>query len=72
VFSPLSLPILSFNECGYLIDLLRKSLIDDSDQKFTNDELEKWFTGSKVTIEVLVSNMVNPEVLNNLFFSHYQ
>jgi len=51
---------------------LRKSLIDESDQKFTNDELEKWFTGSKVTIEVLVSNMVNPEVLNNLFFSHYQ
>lgn len=34
-------------------------------------ELDDWFHTAKVTCEVLVANMVNPDMMNHIFFSHY-
>lgn len=34
-------------------------------------ELDTCFQLSKVTCEVLVANMIAPELMNNIFFSHY-
>jgi len=34
--------------------------------------LEDWFYTAKVTIEVLVANMVNPDMMNHIFFQYYK
>ena len=34
--------------------------------------LEDWFYASKVTCEVLVANMINPDMMNHIFFQHYK
>lgn len=70
-FSPLHLPILSQSEVDYILDKIR-CVTKPAEFKITAIELEKWFAAAKVTIEVLVANMVNPEVVNFLFFTYYQ
>ena len=65
------MPILSQSEVDYLLDKIRGETKQE-DYRITNQELEKWFSAAKVTIEVLVANMVNPEVVNYLFFAYYQ
>lgn len=34
--------------------------------------LEDWFYTAKVTCEVLVANMINPDMMNHIFFQHYK
>lgn len=34
--------------------------------------MEEWFHTAKVTCEVLVANLVNPDMMNHIFFSHYK
>ena len=43
-------------------------------QHRTNESLslDQWFMQAKVTIEVLVANMVNPDMMNHIFFQHYK
>jgi hypothetical protein len=65
------MPILSSSEVDYILDRIRGETKQE-DYKITIQELEKWFSAAKVTIEVLVANMVNPEVVNHLFFAYYQ
>lgn len=37
-----------------------------------NFKLEENFHTAKVTCEVLVANMVNPDMMNHIFFSYYK
>jgi hypothetical protein len=58
-------------ECEYFAQILRKEIESDTKNSSIKDQ-EAIFEKSKVTIEVLVANMVNPETVNNTFFSHYR
>ena len=41
-------------------------------EDFSTWELKEWFDDAKVTCEVLVANMVNPDIMNHLFFALYK
>ena len=41
-------------------------------EDFSAWELKEWFDEAKVTCEVLVANMVNPDIMNHLFFALYK
>lgn len=71
--SPLDLKIFDPTQTQYLIEILSKK--HRSNQNLTEDEfyqLEETFHTAKVTCEVLVANMVSPDMINNIFFSHYK
>ena len=59
--NPESRPILSQTECEYQLQLLKKHIGDISTQ----------FELAKVTCEVLVANMVSPDIVHNILEQHY-
>jgi hypothetical protein len=63
------LHLFTSEECKYHATLLRDP---GSNKELTSDQLELWSEKAKTTIEVLVSNMVNPIVLNKIFFKNYK
>ena len=65
--------MLTQTKCEYLIDLLSKrSRKEDFMESNEYYNLEDWFYASKVTCEVLVANMINPDMMNHIFFQHYK
>lgn len=58
--NPLNLPIMSLQEAEYLSNIAKSKILQ-----------EDWFVKAKATCEVLVANMVHPDMMNHLFFSHY-
>lgn len=55
----------------YLIDVIKK-MQKTEDLQEDKYNLEDWFHTAKVTCEVLVANMVNPDLMNHIFFSYYK
>lgn len=71
MFSPQKLDIYSETECEYLKTMI-KSEINSQEQTSVIKDLQAAFDKAKVTVEVLVANMVNPDVVNNTFFAYYR
>ena len=49
-----------------------KNEINSQEPESRVKDLQGAYEKAKVTIEVLVRNMVNPDVVNNTFFQHYR
>jgi len=49
-----------------------KNEINSQEPDSSIKDLQGAFDKAKVTIEVLVGNLVNPEIVNNTFFLHYR
>ena len=61
--NPLGLEILNATECEYLLSVVKK--------KIGSQDLEHYFSLAKVTCEVLVVNMVSPDVIQHILGAHY-
>lgn len=69
--SPNNVEILSYTECDYFSTLLIRQMQGETNDNFPKVDLAAYFKKAKLTIEVLTDNMVKPEVLNTIFFEHY-
>ena len=67
----MQLGIFSQTKVAYLIDVIKK-MQKTEDLQEDRLSLEDWFHTAKVTCEVLVANMVNPDCMNHIFFSYYK
>ena len=54
------------------MDLVSKKSRREDLMELEYHKLEDWFYTAKVTCEVLVANMINPDMMNHIFFQHYK
>ena len=69
--SPLNLEVLNETECEYLASIMKKQKESVGTQNLGEKELENHFQSAKVTCEVLIANMVTPELIQRILSSHY-
>lgn len=73
--NPEQFEILSYLECDYGQSAMRRKKVsyqspeDDEEDSYNMQTL---YDKAKTTIEVLVANMVRPDICNHILFNHYQ